>query len=277
MEINPQDVWADFQAIKINSPLIHNITNYVVMEHTANCLLAIGASPVMAHASEEVEEMTGLASSLVLNIGTLSPHWVQSMQLALKAAHTKGIPVVFDPVGVGATSYRAQSAHSILNHSPVSAIRGNASEVVSLHAIQACDERVEATAESKGVDSLLDSSHHTESAKNLAIKRKCIVWMSGKTDIITDGRMIYLIDNGDPLMCKVTGMGCAATAITGAFLAINPDFLKSCVHAAIVFGIAGEIAAEENYGPGSFKLAFIDALHSLSFDHIQKRMCVRAL
>jgi hydroxyethylthiazole kinase len=268
MQIDPHGVWSDIQAIKKFSPLVHNITNYVVMEHTANSLLAIGASPVMAHALEEVGDMAMLANSLVLNIGTLSPLWIQGMILALKAANVKGIPVVFDPVGVGATSYRTQTAHSILNQSPITVIRGNTSEIVSLNENQVL---------SKGVDSLLNTSDYQEQAKILAVKKECVVWMSGQIDVITDGRLSILVHNGHPLMCKVTGMGCTATAITGAFLAINKNLLLGCTHAAILMGIAGEIAAEKCSGPGSFKLAFIDTLYTLSLNQIEERMRVKIL
>jgi len=266
MQIDPQCVWADIQAIKKNSPLVHNITNYVVMEHTANSLLAIGASPVMAHAIEEASDMAMLANSLVLNIGTLSPSWIQGMRLALKAANAKGIPVVFDPVGVGATPYRTETAHSILSQGSVTAIRGNASEILSLNGNQAL---------TKGVDSDLNASEYQGQAKELALNKECIVWMSGKMDVITDGLSSIFVNNGHPLMSRVTGMGCAATAITGAFLAVNMSKLLGCAHAAILMGIAGEIASDKCHGPGSFKLAFIDTLYTISLHEIEKRMRVK--
>lgn len=266
MQIDPQCVWTDIQAIKQSSPLVHNITNYVVMEHTANSLLAIGASPVMAHAIEEVKAMAMLANSLVLNIGTLSPCWVRGMLLALKAANSKGIPVILDPVGAGATSYRTKTARSILNQGRVTVIRGNASEIVSLNENQVL---------TKGVDSLLNASDYQEQAKLLASKKECIVWMSGQTDIITDGQSSIFVGNGHSLMSKVTGMGCTATAMTGVFLAVNQNRLLGCAHAAILMGITGEIAAKKCKGPGSFKLEFIDALYTLSLNEIEERICVK--
>jgi hydroxyethylthiazole kinase len=265
MQINPKSVWSDIQTIKKTSPLVHNITNYVVMENTANGLLAIGASPVMAHAVDEVEEMAKIANSLVLNIGTLSPLWIQGMMLALKAANSKGIPVVLDPVGAGATPYRTETAHSILNHGRVTTIRGNASEITSL-------EGSHISSASKGVDSLLNASDCHDQAKILASKSRCAVWMSGETDVITEGQLSLLIHNGHPLMSKVTGMGCLATAITGAFLAVNHNILLGCAHAAIFMGIVGEIAATKCKGPGSFKFEFIDTLYTLSLDHIEERI-----
>lgn len=263
MKVDPKDVWSDIQAIKKSSPLVHNITNYVVMESTANGLLAIGASPIMAHAVDEVEDMIQIANSLVLNIGTLSPSWVQAMSLSLKAANSKGIPVIFDPVGIGATPYRTKTTHLLLAHGKVTAIRGNASEVASL-----TDSHIT----TKGVDSLLNAIDCHDQAKALALKNKCMVWMSGATDVITDGKLSILVHNGHPFMSKVTGMGCMATAITGAFLAINADILLGCAHAAISMGVAGEIAFTNCKGPGSFKLEFLDALYNLSLDQIERHI-----
>ncbi len=268
MQIDPHGVWLDIQAIKKFSPLVHNVTNYVVMEQTANSLLAIGASPVMAHALEEVEDMAMIANSLVLNIGTLSSPWVKAMMLALRAANSKSIPSVFDPVGSGATPYRTKVAHSILNHGAITAIRGNASEIVSLNGSQSF---------TKGVDSSLNASDYLEQAKMLALKNKCIVWMSGKTDVVTNGLTLILIHNGHTLMGKVTGMGCTATAIAGAFLAVNQDPLLGCAYAAILMGIAGEMAAQKGNGPGSLKLAFIDTLYNISLNEIGERIRVETL
>lgn len=268
MQVDPQCAWADVQAIRKSSPLVHNITNYVVMESTANALLAIGASPIMAHALDEIDCVVKIANSLVLNIGTLSPVWIQGMIKALRAANAKGIPVILDPVGAGATSYRTETAHSILNQGTVTAIRGNASEIASLSGSQTL---------TKGVDSLLKTTDCEPQAKLLASKNSCVVWMSGQTDVITDGRSSILIHNGHPLMSKVIGMGCLATAITGAFLAINQNILLGCAHAAIIMGLVGEIAAEKCRGPGSFKLDFLDTLYSLSLNEIMERMRVDTL
>lgn len=268
MPIDLQCIWLDIQAIKKSSPLVHNITNYVVMESTANGLLAIGASPIMAHALDEVDDIVKIASSLVLNIGTLSPYWIQGMVVALKAANVKSIPVILDPVGVGATPYRTETVHSILNQGSVQVIRGNASEIASLSGSQVL---------TKGIDSLLNTTDCQNQAKILASKNRCVVWMSGETDVVTDGQSSILIHNGHALMSKVTGMGCMATAITGAFLAVNQNILLGCVHAAILMGVVGEIAAEKCKGPGSFKIEFLDTLYSLSLNEIEERICVDAL
>lgn len=233
------------------------------MEFTANGLLAIGASPVMAHASEEVKDIVKIAKSLVLNIGTLSPSWIISMLLSLREANLKKIPVVFDPVGVGASSYRTKSAHSILENGKITVIRGNASEIVSLCGAKCAH---------KGVDSLLKTIDHQEQAQILALKNHCVVWMSGETDVITDGQSNILIHNGHSLMSKITGTGCLATALTGAFLAVNPNSLQGSAHAAILMGIAGEIAAEKSKGPGSFRQNFFDKLYSITLKEIEQRI-----
>jgi hydroxyethylthiazole kinase len=268
MKIDPHCVWTDLQSIKNRSPLIHNVTNYVVMQQTANSLLAIGASPVMAHAVEEVADMAMMASGLVLNIGTLSPLWIEGMRRALKAANRKQIPVVLDPVGAGATAYRTETALALLNHGTVTAIRANPSEVAALCGHQG---------KTRGVDSLLDALECTGQADALASREKCVVWMSGERDIITDGAVHVCIGNGDPLMGKVTGMGCTATAITGAFLTVNPDPFIGCVHAAALMGIAGEMAAQKANGPGSFIPAWMDTLYTISSADIEERLRVKTV
>lgn len=255
MKIDKRHVWADLQTIRESSPLIHNITNYVVMEQTANSLLAIGASPVMAHAIEEVAEMASMVSSLVLNIGTLSPPWVEGMQVALETANQRKIPVILDPVGAGATAYRTETVRALLRQGTFAAIRGNPSEIASL-----CGH----LSKTRGVDSRLTSAECVEEAKRLASENRCVVSMSGAVDLITDGTAHLFIDHGDPLMGRVTGMGCTATAITGAFLAVNPDPLLGTAHAALLMGVAGEMAAQKANGPGSFIPAFLDQLHTLS-------------
>lgn len=263
MQIHPKNVWNDLQTIKKDSPLIHNITNYVVMEQTANSLLAIGASPIMAHAQDEVEDIVKISNSLVLNIGTLSQQWIVAMIRALKAANAKGIPVLFDPVGVGATAYRTETAQTLLNSGKLAAIRGNASEIVSL----TTNENL-----SKGVDTLLDAFENEAQAKVLAQNTQTVVWMSGNVDVITDGIQSVFVHNGSPLMGKITGMGCTATAISAAFLAVNKNPFLGCIHAAVLMGISGEITAKTNSGPGSFKMSFHDTLYNITLEQIESHL-----
>jgi hydroxyethylthiazole kinase len=253
---------ADLKLVREKSPLVHNITNYVVMNSTANALLAIGASPVMAHAIEEVEDMVAVASSLVINMGTLSEKWVESMLLAGNAARKKGIPVVFDPVGAGATPYRNRVAASIISVCKPSIIRGNASEIMLL---------AKGTTSTKGVDSTISSNSALDAGTRLARETGAIVVISGKEDFITDGKIVRSVRNGSALMSKVTGMGCTASAIVGAFAAVNSDLVEAATHAMTVMGVAGELAAQKAEGPGTMQLYFLDALYNLTPEVLAQR------
>ena len=241
--------------IKSSAPLIHNITNYVVMNSSANILLAIGASPVMAHCISEVEEMTAMAGALVLNIGTLQEDWVEAMLVAARGANAKGIPVILDPVGAGATRLRTSAVHKIMTQSRISVLRGNASEILSL---------ADSGVVTKGVDSSVGLSPQVISAaRELAAEKKCIIAISGQEDCITDGRHVYRIANGHPLMARVTGTGCGLSAVCGAFCAVAPDEPLPAAAAAFGFyGLCGELAAESGDKPGSFQVAFLDWLYA---------------
>ena len=234
MKITAAEIYKSIKAIRKHAPVIHNITNYVVMNSTANALLAIGASPVMAHAEEEIEEMVGIASALVINIGTLSERWIKSMFEAFHQARLKGIPVVIDPVGAGATSYRTQTARDLINSEPPTIIRGNASEIMALS-----DDK----SKTKGVDSATDSNAAIATAQKLSEAYQCIVCVSGQTDYIVDHDQIMKVNNGHPLMTKVTGLGCTASALCGAFAAVEKSSFTAAVQAMAVMGIAGEMAA----------------------------------
>jgi hydroxyethylthiazole kinase len=253
---NAESVWADLQKIREVSPLVHNITNFVVMNNTANALLAAGASPVMAHAEEEVEDMAAAAGALVINIGTLNPSWVAAMKKAMRRAKEKGIPIVFDPVGAGATPYRSAASQELLAAAVPTIIRGNASEISALVSSGA--------GATKGVESTLSSSSALVSAKTLATGMGCVVSLSGAVDYIVGAGKLVLVRNGHPLMPRVTGLGCTATALTAAFAGVNPDAFSAAAHAMVVMGIAGEIAALSAQGPGSFQVYFLDALYNLS-------------
>jgi hydroxyethylthiazole kinase len=260
--IDQKQVIQDLEKLRENAPLVHNITNYVVMNSTANALISIGASPVMAHATEEMEEMVSLASALVINIGTLSEKWVKAMHLAGKTAKNKGIPVVLDPVGAGATTFRTNTTKDIINEVQPRVIRGNGSEVLAI---------AQAGFTTKGVDSTASAEQALEAAKDLARNAATVVSISGKTDYITNGEDIRAIDNGHPLMGKVTGTGCTATALTAAFAGVNSDPFAAATEAMIVMGIAGEMASEESDAPGTFYVKFLDALYKIDGEQIQKR------
>lgn len=254
--------------VREQAPLIHNITNYVVMNSSANILLALGASPVMAHCLTEVEEMAGIAGALVLNIGTLQEDWVESMICAGKAANRKGIPVILDPVGAGATTLRTDAVRKILDDVKISILRGNASEVLSL---------ISEDVQTKGVDSSVDlTTSVLESAKRLAVDRDCIVAISGAEDLVTDGHRSFWVSNGHPLMTRVTGLGCGLSAVVGAFTAVaDGKILKATAAAFGFYGLCGELAFRESQRPGSFSVAFVDTLYAAGAGQIEELLRIR--
>lgn len=265
MKLAAAEIYKLIEMIRSQSPVVHNITNYVVMNNTANALLAIGASPVMAHAEEEVEEMVNMASALVINIGTLSERWISSMFKAARRARDKGIPVILDPVGAGATGYRTKTARELINSEPPSIIRGNASEIMALY-----DDK----SKTKGVDSAASSEAAIDIARKLSETHKCVVCVSGPTDYIVDKENTLKIKNGHALMSRVTGLGCTASALCGAFAAVERQSFIATAGAMVVMGIAGEIAAENSAGPGSLQVNLLDCLYRLSGDDINKRLKV---
>ncbi len=256
-------VWADVEKIRSVRPLVHNITNYVVMNLTANALLALGASPVMAQAVDEAADMAKIAQALVLNIGTLSRPWIEAMHLAAAAARAQGIPIVLDPVGAGATRFRTATALALLQAFRPSILRGNASEIRAL----TLAEQV-----TKCGDCRHDSSDALEAGRSLHGHFGIVVSVSGPVDLIIGGAKILRVANGHPLMPRITGLGCTASALTGAFAAVNPSLSEAAAHAMAVMGIAGEMAAEGASGPASMEVRFIDALYNLDLDAIQTRL-----
>jgi hydroxyethylthiazole kinase len=251
----------DLQRVRAAKPLIHNITNLVVMNYTANALLACGASPVMAHAAEEVEEMVSLAGALVLNIGTLTPVWVEAMLKAGKRANALRTPVILDPVGAGATRLRTDSALRLIREVSPGVIRGNASEILAL-------APGGSGSHTKGVDSVHSVDQATKAAMELAADLKTTLAITGPVDLITDGRRIFRVMNGHQMMGRVTGTGCTATAIIGAFLAVDPDPAQAAATALAYFGLAGEKAAVGASGPGTYQMALLDALFHVSGEEL---------
>ena len=260
-------LWQDIQRIREDAPLVHNITNYVVMNSTANALLAIGASPVMAHAIEEVEEMVGMARALVINIGTLSAAWIDAMIKAGQEAGRRAVPIVLDPVGSGATRLRTATALRLLHDISPAIVRGNASEIRSL---------VHAEKGTKGVESTHSSEESLDAARALSVRFHCVVTVSGATDLIVDGDSVTRVLNGHPMMPRVTGLGCTATALTGAFAAVNPLPFQAATNAMALMGIAGEMAAERSPGPGSFQMNLLDALYLIQRSDIEQRLKMQA-
>jgi len=261
------EIWQDMERIRAEAPLVHNITNFVVMNTTANALLAMGASPVMAHAVEEVEEMVSMARALVINVGTLSSPWIEAMRKAAREARRRAIPIVLDPVGCGATRFRTTTVQTLMRETPPTIVRGNASEIMAL---------VDAGQSTRGVDSAMASGEALAAAQALSRSCHCVVSVSGATDLIVADDSIARVRNGHPMMPRITGLGCTATALTGAFAAVNPSPFRAAVHAMALMGIAGEIAAERSPGPGSFQVNFLDALHLIQASDIERRLKLEA-
>jgi hydroxyethylthiazole kinase len=250
----------NLRLLREKRPLIHNITNFVVMNYTANALLACGASPVMAHAPEEVEEMVSFAGALVLNIGTLTPYWVDAMIKAGRRANELNVPVVLDPVGSGATSLRTRSAKRIIDELSIQVVRGNASEVLSL----AGDD-----SRTKGVDSVHSVDEAADAAVLLAKELHTTLAITGPVDLVTDGARVCRVSNGHELMGYVTGTGCTATVVIGAFLAVDEDALEATATALAYFGLAGERGADKAAAPGSYQIAMLDALFDIDPDALK--------
>jgi hydroxyethylthiazole kinase len=266
--ITTADLWVDVAAVRARSPLVHSITNLVVMNLNANVLLAAGASPVMAHAHEEVRDMVGIAQSLVLNIGTLDPYWVQSMKLGLAAATLRGIPTVLDPVGAGATAYRNQTLEELLDVASPTVIRGNGSEIMSTAG---------AAIKTRGVDSSAAANDALGAAQALVQRTNGVVCVSGEVDHILDAQQRWAkLSNGHVWMTKITGVGCSSTALIGAFCAVQPDAWRATAAAMALMGLVGEVAAEKaqarGQGVGSMAALMLDELQLLDEATFMQRL-----
>lgn len=254
--------------IRMRQPLIHHITNYVVMNSTANITLSIGASPIMAHAHEEMEAISSFSSALILNIGTLEPYWIESMIIAGKAAGKRGIPIILDPVGSGATPLRTEAVKRILGEVPVSVIRGNASEIMSLFTTGD-------TIKIRGVDSLESVDSVRNGTRELAQELRKTIAVTGKIDFITDGQRAFEVYNGHPMFSRVTGTGCAATTAIACFCAVEKDLTIASAAALGFYGLAGEEAARNSNGPGSFQAALYDSLYNLSPETMKNNLKIK--
>jgi hydroxyethylthiazole kinase len=254
---------ATLRELREQKPLVHNITNYVVMNETANAILALGALPVMAHAYDEVEEMVGLAGALVLNIGTLSPPWIEAMVLAGRMARERTTPTVLDPVGAGATHYRTETVRRLLIEAAPTVVRGNAGEVATLAGIDA---------EVRGVESMGAAAESGELARAAANTLGTIVSVTGAVDHVSDGTRTLRVANGHELLTTVTGTGCMSSALTGCFLAAKRDApLEAAAEALAAFGVAAEDAAAVARGPGTFHAGLYDALAALDPETLDAR------
>ena len=241
--------------VRAHKPLVHHITNQVTMSECANITLAAGGLPIMAHAPEEVTEMVARAGALVLNIGTLSPAQIEAMLLAGRRANELGIPIVLDPVGVGATSFRTDSANRLLLNLRIAIIKGNAAEIAILAG---------GLAEIKGVESIAVSGDISNLAAILAKETGAVVVVTGAVDWVTDGSRAVAVHNGHVLMSKVVGTGCMTASVLGCFVSVSKDMFAAAVGALVSFNVAAEIAAQETSAPAAFKVALFDALFCLT-------------
>ncbi|HOB62958.1 MAG TPA: hydroxyethylthiazole kinase [Candidatus Competibacteraceae bacterium] len=257
-------IWTLWIAVRAKQPLVHNITNFVVMNNSANALLALGASPAMIHACDEVEDFVAISQALVVNIGTLYSEQIAACKLAAARAKATGVPWILDPVGAGATPYRRAAAGALAQLRP-NAIRGNGSEILTL-------AQQTQSGQGRGVDSLDASETALEAARQLATATGAAVAITGAVDYVTDGQRVVAIANGHPLMTRVTGLGCSATAVIGAFLAVEAEAFLATVAGLAVFAVAGEIAAEQARGPGSLQVALLDALYTMTQDDLARRL-----
>lgn len=259
--MNKEKVVSLLQQVRDKSPLIHNITNVVVTNFTANGLLALGASPVMADSRKEVADMVKIASALVINIGTLNENTVEAMFIAGKAANELNVPVMLDPVGAGATPYRTETARKLIEEIQFSVIRGNAAEIANVAGETLAVKGVDGGNLQGNVDDLVIST---------AKKLNAVVIATGKEDIVSDGKTTYSVQNGHPILTKVTGTGCLLTSIIAAFCAVEKNQVNAAVAALSFYGIAAEIAAEKtaHFGPGSFQIELLNQLALVSTDEI---------
>lgn len=255
-----------FSEVRARKPLVHHITNYVTVNDCANVTICIGAAPVMAHAVDEVAEMVSVAGALVLNIGTLDNGQIESMLRAGVTANGLHIPIVLDPVGAGATRLRTNSTKRLLHDLDIAVLKGNAAEIAVIAGAEGTI---------KGVDSVDVRGDPKEIAGRLAKELGITVVISGPTDIVADGERTLLVDNGHPLMGKVSGTGCMASSITGAFVAVSKDHVAASASALATFGVAGEKAAQRCHAPYSFKIALFDELFGLTPEELEKMARVR--
>jgi hydroxyethylthiazole kinase len=268
MEIHKMDIFNLTQKVRAKKPLVHHITNYVTVNDCANITLGIGASPIMADANEEAADIAKISQSVVLNMGTLNPRTVESMLLAGRSANLSGVPVVFDPVGAGASAYRNATAAALISAVKFSVIRGNISEIKFIAGLES---------ETKGVDAGagdIGTSDGQNIAVSLAKKLDCVIAITGATDVISDGKRVVLIKNGHPMLANLTGTGCMCTSLVGAFVGATPETpFEAAVCAVLSMGIAGEIAYEKagKSGNGSFRAALHDAISMMDAVTLEKR------
>jgi hydroxyethylthiazole kinase len=263
LEINEKviELLSKVRAVK---PLVHHITNLVTMNDCANITAAIGASPIMAFDRKEVEEIVAFSNALVINIGTIQEELVDSILLAGKKANELSIPIILDPVGIGATKLRYETVNKLINTIGFSVIRGNMSEIKTLAGFQV---------ETKGVDSATDNFDAAEIAKRLARKLNTVIAITGKVDIVSDGQEVYSLANGHEMLTRVSGTGCMSTSLIGSYSGVTTDYLAAAIGGIITMSISGELAyksLKDNEGVGTFKTRIFDSVYNMNGNLIRK-------
>lgn len=251
----------NLEKVRKKKPLVHSITNFVAMTPTANALLALGASPFMSHILEEMEDVSAISNALVINIGTLSKPWIQSMNAAARLSRILSKPYVLDPVGSGATRFRTQTAQELIRYAPPTVIRGNASEVMSLSS---------KGGQTRGVDAIHSVEDAIGPANEVSRALGSVIAVTGQKDVVTDGYRSFVVSGGSPMMTTVTATGCTASVIVGAFLAVEKDAVLSAASALAVFKLVAERAADGAKGPGSYWMNVIDQLHSITAFEVER-------
>ncbi len=249
------------ERVRKEKPVIHHLTNWVTIYDCANVVKVFGASPVMAHAPQEAAQMSGIASALVLNIGTLTVDLIKAMKIAAQSANKKGIPVVLDACGAGATDLRDKSCFELIDQCRIDIIKGNASEIARIAG---------KSVKTKGVDSSKVEINLVQLAQRLAQERSCVVVVTGKVDIISDARKSIIIKNGHAMMGHIVGTGCMAASVIGTFAAVEKDFVLAAAAGLACFEIAAELAVKESKGPGTFKEQLYDSIYALNKNIVER-------
>jgi hydroxyethylthiazole kinase len=249
------------ERVRQRGPVVQHLTNWVTVYDCAQIVKTLGASPVMAHAPEEAEDMARIASALVLNIGTLTVDFVAAMKVAARAANERGIPVVLDVCGAGASSLRDAKVCELLEQTRIAVIKGNASEIARVSG-----ENVR----TQGVDSTPVAADLRKLAQGLAARRQATVVVTGPVDVVADATGVTLVKNGDPMMARVVGTGCMAASVIGAFVAVEPDHRRAAAAGLACYEVAAELAVPKSSGPASFKQALVDCLYQLDRPTVER-------
>lgn len=249
------------EKVKEVNPLVLHYTNYVTINDCANTTLAVGASPLMSSSYEEVEDIVSVCSSVVINIGTMNSELVDLYVLAGKAANKYNKPVVLDPVGVFATKARADLTNKLLNQIKFDVVKGNVAEIKFIGGFDV---------NGKGVDSFDDEDDATEITKKVAKKLECVVVATGKIDTVTDGEVLYKIENGTPKLKSITGTGCMTASLIGSYLPCSENKLEATTMGVLTMSLGGELANRNNPPIGTFRVNLMNEIYELNVEKLQQ-------